>query len=91
MVSRKTKQIGIVELTLQNEDRNSGELKRLKCEPIAQEGRRKGWHVRIRAVDVRCRGFPAVSKSTFLKDIGYGGGNKKKVIEKNQQSCRRSM
>ena len=85
IVSRKTRQIGIVELTVPNEDRVevSGELKRLKYEQIAQEGRRNGWRVRIWAVEIGCRGFPAVSMSTFLKYIGYiGGGIKKKVIEK---------
>ena len=84
VVSRKTKQIAIVELTVPNEDRIevSGELKRLKYEQIAQEGRLNGWRVRIWAVEIGCRGFPAVSMSTFLKDIGYKGGIKKKVIEK---------
>ena len=84
VVSRKTKQIAIVELTVPNEDRIevSGELKRLKYEQIAQEGRKNGWRVRIWAVEIGCRGFPAVSMSTFLKDIGYRGGMKKKVIEK---------
>ena len=63
IVSRKTRQIGIVELTVPNEDRVevSGELKRLKYEQIAQEGRRNGWRVRIWAVEIGCRGFPAVS------------------------------
>ena len=67
-----------------NEDRIevSGELKRLKYETIAQEGRKRGWRVRIWAVEVGCKGFPAVSMSTFLKDIGYRGGSKKRVIEK---------
>ena len=84
VVSRKTKQIAIVELTVPNEDRIevSGELKRLKYEQIAQEGRKNGWRVRIWAVEIGCRGFPAVSMSTFLKYIGYRGGMKKKVIEK---------
>ena len=84
IVSRVTKQIGIVELTVPNEDRIevSGEMKRLKYEQIAQEGRLNGWRVRIWAVEIGCRGFPAVSMSTFLKDIGYKGGIKKKVIEK---------
>ena len=83
IVSRKTKQIGIVELTVPNEDRIevSGELKRSKYEQIAQEGRLNGWRVKIWAVEVGCRGFPAVSMSAFLKDIGYRGASKKKVIE----------
>ena len=45
MVSKKTKQLGIVELTVPNEDRVevSGELKRRRYEPIVQEGRQYGW------------------------------------------------
>ena len=84
MMSRKTKQLGIVELTVPNEDRIevSGELKRLKYQQIVQEGRNNGWGVRVWAVEVGCRGFPAVSMSTLMKDIGYRGGNKKKVIER---------
>ena len=84
MVSRKTKQIGILELTVPNEDRIevSGELKRAKYEPIAHEARLKGWSVRIWAVEVGCRGFPAVSMSTFFKDLGYKGSGKKRAIER---------
>ena len=84
IVSRKTKQIGIVELTVPNEDRIevSGEIKRQKYEQIAQEGRLRGWRVRIWAVEVGCRGFPAVSMSSFFKDLGYRGGNKKRAIER---------
>ena len=84
MVSKNTKQIGIVELTVPNEDRIevSGELKRSKYEPIVQEGRANGWRVRIWAVEVGCRGFPAVSMSSFFKDLGYRGSEKTRAIEK---------
>ena len=84
LVSRKTKQMGILELTVPNEDRIevSGELKRAKYEPIAHEARLKGWSVRIWAVEVGCRGFPAVSMSTFFKDLGYKGSGKKRAIER---------
>ena len=70
IVSRKTKQIGIVELTVPNEDRVevSNEMKRLKYEQIAQEGRLNGWRVRIWVVEVGCRSFQAISMSTLLKD-----------------------
>ena len=56
-----------------NEDRIevSDELKRLKYQQIVQEGRNNGWGVRVWAVEVGCRGFPAVSMSTLMKDIGY--------------------
>ena len=84
LVSRKTKQMGILELTVPNEDRIevSGELKRAKYEPIAHEAKQNGWSVRIWAVEVGCRGFPAVSMSTFFKDLGYKGSGKKRAIER---------
>ena len=84
IVSRKTKQIGLIELTVPNEERIevSGEIKRMKYEPIVQEGRKNGWSVRIWAVQVGCRGFPAVSMSTFFKDLGYKGAEKKRAIER---------
>ena len=84
MVSKKTKQLRIVELTEPNEDRVevSGELKRLKYEPIVQEGRQNGWRVRVWAVEVGCRGFPAMSMSTLMKDPGLKGGERKRAIER---------
>ena len=83
-MSKKTKQMAIVELTVPSEDRIevSGELKRSKYEKIVNEGRQKGWNVRCWSVEVGCRGFPAMSMSSFLKDIGYPGGERKKVLEK---------
>ena len=84
IVSSKTKQMGIVELTVPMEDRIeiSGELKRSKYEKIVTEGRQNGWKVRCWSVEVGCRGFPATSMSAFFKDIGYHGGQRKKVVEK---------
>ena len=84
IVSKKTKQVGVVELTVPNEDRIevSGEIKRKKYEQIVQEGRRNGWRVRVWAVEVGCRGFPAVSMSSFFKDLGFRGSEKKKAIDR---------
>ena len=84
LVSKKTKQMAIVELTVPSEDRIeiSGELKRNKYEKIVTEGRQTGWNVRCWSVEVGCRGFPAMSLSSFLKDIGYPGAERKKVLEK---------
>ena len=83
-VSNKSKQMGIVELTVPCEERIeiSGEMKRLKYEQIVNEGRQNGWKVRCWSVEVGCRGFPAVSMSSFLKDIGYPGGERKKIVER---------
>lgn len=83
LISFKTKQFGMVELTVPSEERIevSGELKRQKYEKIALEARSTGWQVKIWAVEVGCKGFPAVSLSNFLKDIGYKGGQRKKTCE----------
>ena len=83
-MSKKTKHVGVVELTVPNEDRIevSGEIKRKKYEQIVQEGRRNGWRVRVWAVEVGCRGFPAVSMSSFFKDLGFRGSEKKKAIDR---------
>ena len=80
--SKKTKQFGIIELTVPSEERIevSGELKKLKYEKIAQEARSNGWGVRVWAVEVGCRGFPAASLATFLKEIGYQGLQKRKIL-----------
>ena len=83
LISRSTKQFGMVELTVPSEERVevSGELKRLKYEEIAQDARLNGWGVRVWAVEVGCRGFPASSMASFLREIGYQGAQKKKTLE----------
>ena len=83
LISKSTKQFGIVELTVPSEERVevSGELKKLKYEEIAQEARENGWGVRVWAVEVGCRGFPASSMASFLKEIGYQGAQKRKILE----------
>ena len=83
LISRATRQFGIVELTVPTEERVeiSGELKKNKYEKLAQEAKLNKWRVRIWAVEVGCRGFPATSLLTFLKDIGYQGRQKKNTIE----------
>ena len=84
LVSRNTKQLGIVELTVPNEDRTevSWKIKRQKYEQIVQDGRQNGWRVRVWAVEVGCRGFPAMSMSAMMKDIGLNGSDRKKAIER---------
>ena len=60
----------------------AGELKRAKYEVLVSEGRRNGWHVRCWAVEIGCRGFPAVSMSRLLKELGFVGGERRKMMEK---------
>ena len=89
LVSKSSRQLGVVELTVPNEDRIevSGELKRAKYEKIACEGRQKGWKVRIWAVEVGSRGFPAASMVSFLKEIGMNGSQRRKSLEKIGQTA----
>ena len=83
LISWQTKQVSFIELTVPSEERIevSGEIKKTKYEAIAIDGRQKGWRVRIWAVEVGCRGFPASSMASFLKEIGYRGKEGKRVIE----------
>ena len=84
ITSVKTKQMAIIELTVPTEERIeiAGELKRAKYEVLVSEGRRNGWHVRCWAVEIGCRGFPAVSMSRLLKELGFVGGERRKMMEK---------
>ena len=50
-------------------------------EQIVQEVQQNGWKVRVWAVEVGCRGFPSISMSTLVKDLGYKGGERKEAIE----------
>ena len=63
------------------------EIKKAKYEAIAVEGRQNGWRARIWAVEVGCRGFPASSMTSFLKEIGYKGKGRKRVIDEIGQTA----
>ena len=84
LISPKTKKMVIIELTVPTEDRMevAGESKRLKYQKIVIDGKQNGWIVRCWAVEVGCRGFPAYSMSNCLKDMGFAGKERKKVVEK---------
>ena len=84
LMSNSTRRMGIVELTVPSEERIeiSGELKREKYQRIVQEGREKGWTVRVWAVEVGCRGFPAASMASFLKDMGIRGGERSRALRR---------
>ena len=38
--------------------------------------------MRVWAVEVGCRGFPAASMASFLKDIGLGGGERNRALRR---------
>ena len=96
LLSDKAKRMGIVELTVPSEERVeiSGELKRAKYEEIEREGRKKGWAVRVWTVEVGCRGFPAASMASFLKDLGIGGGERRRTLRQlgeTAEGCSRTI
>ena len=84
VVSKETKQVAIIELTVPTEERieMAGELKQSKYEVLSSEGKKNGWRVRCWAVEVGCRGFPAVSMSRLLKELGVAGRERRQGMEK---------
>ena len=82
LISETTKQMGIIELTVPSEERVeiSGELKRTKYATIEEGGKQNGWRVRVWAVEVGCRGFPAASMAALLKDMGFKGSQRKTLL-----------
>ena len=92
LMSESSRRVGVVELTVPSEERVeiSGELKRAKYAELEREGRLKGWTVRTWTVEVGCRGFPAASMATFLKDIGIGGAERKGSLKRIGEAAERS-
>ena len=89
LISDNTKQMGVIELTVPSEERIelSGELKRTKYAPLLEEGRQNGWKVRVWAVEVGCKGFPAASMASLLKDLGFKGSQRGKLLKKMGQTA----
>ena len=48
---------------------------------LPKKEREEDGELKVWAVEVGCKGFPAVSLSSFFRDIGYQGGQRKKVVE----------
>ena len=84
VVSRETKRMAIIELTVPSEERIevAGEPKRSKYEVLLSEGNKNGWRVQCWAVEVGCRGFPAASTSRLLKELGMAGRERRNLMEK---------
>ena len=92
LISDSTKRMGVVELTVPSEDRVevAGELKKNKYAVLQQEGKKQGWGVQIWAVEVGCRGFPAASMATLLRDVGVTGGERKRKLRKLGETAERA-
>ena len=84
LISTESKKVGLVELTVPSEERVevSGELKKTKYAPLPQEGKTNGWNVQVWTIEVGCKGFPASSMASFLKDLGFAGGERNRTLKK---------
>ena len=87
LVSAKTKQFGIIELTVPSETRIgiSEELKRAKYAELEEQSHRNGWKTKVWTVEIGSRGFAAGSAAILLKEIGYRGRKKKTIIKKIEE------
>ena len=92
LISDSTKRMGLIELTVPSEDRVevAGELKRTKYAVLQHEAKKKGWAVQIWAVEVGCRGFPAASMATLLREMGLTAGEKKRKLRKLGEAAERA-
>ena len=84
VISKKTKQLGVIELTVPSEERIevAAEGKKLKYAEIEEICKRRGWRCRVFTIEVGCRGFAAGSLAYLLKCVGYTGRKKKDIIKK---------
>ncbi|MCP4340092.1 MAG: hypothetical protein GY799_14685 [Desulfobulbaceae bacterium] len=84
LLSESTKRIGLIELTVPSEDRVevSGERKKIRYAPLQLQGKANGWSVHLWTVEVGCKGFPAASMASFLKDLGIAGGERNRHLKK---------
>ena len=92
LISDSLKKMGVVELTVPSEERIelSGELKRTKYNVLKEEGKKNRWAVQVWAVEVGCRGFPASSMASFLKEIGVQAGERKRMLNKIGEAAERA-
>ena len=92
LISDSTKRMGLIELTVPSEDRVevAGELKRTKYAVLQHEAKKNGWAVQIWAVEVGCRGFPAASMATLLREMGLTAGEKKRKLRKLGEAAERA-
>ena len=92
LISDSSRKMGVVELTVPSEERIelSGELKRTKYSILQEDGKKNKWDVQVWAVEVGCRGFPASSLASFLKEIGVQGGERKRMLNRMGEAAERA-
>jgi hypothetical protein len=81
LLSRSTKQLVFIELTVPWEERaeEAHERKRLKYDELVEQCRAKGWSTRCDAVEVGCRGFICQSLWNTFRTLGIVGTTRKKA------------
>ena len=77
-----------MELTVPYDDRIevSRELKKSEYQEIVNVGESKDWKVKLWSVEVRCRGFAAVSLGNHLRDIVFSAKHLKLIGETAQST-----
>ena len=88
MFSNSTKKVIMWELSVPwEENMESTDVRKIaKYEPLVEQCRMNGWQAICQAVEVRCRGFNAMSMSKVLTSIGISGALKRKA-QKNITSA----
>lgn len=83
LVSERTRQVVLLELTVPWEDRmeEAFERKRAKYEELAGECRSRGWRTRCNPIEVGCRGFTGQSLVRALKMLGIKGLHNRRAIK----------
>ncbi|KAJ8353668.1 hypothetical protein SKAU_G00212350 [Synaphobranchus kaupii] len=90
--SGPTPAVFIVELTVPWEDAIdvAYERKKLRYANLAAEAEERGWDVKLRPVEVGCRGFVASSTTRLLKEVGIRGQAQQNAIKELATVAERS-
>ena len=57
------------------------EWKRLRYAELATDAQHQGWNVKVRPVEVGCRGFVATSTSRLLREMGVRGKAHRQAVK----------
>lgn len=90
--SNSCRRVFIVELTVPWEEAidEAYERKKLRYSHLAAEAEGRGWTVKVRPVEVGCRGFVANSTVRLLKEVGIRGQAQRNSIKELAAAAERS-
>ena len=94
LLSRKSKRVFLIELTVPWEDRLqlSHLLKKDKYQDLVDEAMLQGWHALCFPIEVGCRGFPSSNLQFMFKQIGLSSVRLKRALKDiggTAESCSR--